>query len=114
MIKLKKKINELEIKAEKVNAPSTFSKWAKINREITSLKDDESALNQVVESQKAKRMPISMQLRIFQIISFLLILYYTWGKSLAPIPLGMKTFWFSNITPFTWITICYVVIKRLC
>ena len=100
------------MKAEQVNTPATFSKWAKINREVTALKDDESALNQVVESQKAKQISVPMQLRIFQIIVWMIILYYTWGKSLAPIPLGMKSFWFSNITPFTWITICYVVVKR--
>ena len=109
---LRQKIRRLEEKAEPLNNPATFSKWAKINREVTALKDQESALNQAVEWQKAKRISTSMQLRILQIIMWIIILYYTWGKSLAPIPLGMKSFWFSNITPFTWITICYVVVKR--
>ena len=112
--KIREQINEMEIKAEKVNTPSTFSKWAKLNREITQLKDDESALNQVVESQQSRRFPIWMKLRMFQIISYLFISYYIYGQSLAPIPLAMKSFWFSNITPLSWFIICYVVVKRFC
>eukprot|EP00483_Globobulimina_turgida_P010878 UN10899 len=114
MIKIRKEINALEIKAEKVNTPQTFSKWAKINRQMTQLKDDESALNQVVEMQKSKRIPLWIKLRVIQIISFLFLSYYLYGQSLAPIPLGMKSFWLSNITPFSWFIICYVVVKRCC
>eukprot|EP01084_Bolivina_argentea_P090603 163225_1 len=113
-IKLRKEINDLEIKAEVVNTPQTFNKWAKINRKISSLKDDESALNQVVKMQKSKLIPIWIKLRAFQIISLLFMLYYLYGQSLAPIPLGMKSFYVTNITTLSWYIICYVVVKRFC
>ena len=113
-MKLNKKIIELQMKAKAVNTPHTFAKWAKINREIAKLKDDAAALDQVVQQQHSKFFPLWMKLRAFQIISKLFIMYHLYGQSLAPIPLGMKSFWFSNITPFSWFIICHVVVRNYC
>lgn len=111
---MNKEIAMLEIKAKAVNTPHTFSKWAKINREITQLKDDASAMEQAVQFQHSKFIPLWIKMRACQIISKLFILYYLYGQSLAPIPLGMKSFWFANITPFSWFIICHVVVRNYC
>lgn len=109
---LQRQIAALEAEAKPLNTPHTYSKFAKLNRKIEPLRDDASALSQVVGMQRAKRVPIWLKVRVAQVVGVLLILYCTYGRTLAPLPLGMRSFWFTNITPFTWMLICNVVVKR--
>ena len=110
--KLRRQIAALEAEAKPLNTPHTYSKFAKLERKIEPLRDDASALSQVVDMQRGKRVPLWLKLRAAQAVCVVLTLYCTYGHKLAPLPLGMRSFWFANITPFAWMLICNVVVKR--
>ena len=112
LARLRRQIAALEAEAKPLNTPHTYSKFAKLNRKIEPLRDDASALSQVVDMQRAKRVPIWLKLRAAQAACVLLTLYATYGLTLAPLPLGMRSFWFSNCTPFAWMLICHAVVRR--
>ena len=116
-INLKAKLKDiaaLEAEAKPLMNPNDFHKYAKLQRKIEPLKDEAAALDQAVQFQKTKRVPIWLKLRAVQAVLFLFIMYRTYGQTLAPIPLGMQSMWFSTITSTKWMIICYAVIRRCC
>ena len=112
LARLRVRIAALEAEAKPLNTPHTYAQFAKLERKIEPLRDDASALSQAVDMQRAQRVPLWLKLRAAQAAVALLTLLCTYGRTLAPLPLGLRSFWFANITPFAWMLICNGVVRR--
>ncbi|ETO04567.1 hypothetical protein RFI_32830, partial [Reticulomyxa filosa] len=115
---LQKEIERLKIIARTLNTPHTFSKCAKVKREIKNKplgklcinfkkKKDENKIEHIKTDEKIKQQQplIGTIVKIGRSVTHLFLLWHLWGVELAPILMGMKTRWFPIINAFVWLTI---------